>query len=132
MFRKTKNSRESGNFSVQRRRAALGFALRGAALSVLLVLALVAYAFGWGCPFLSLTGIPCPGCGLTRAWLAVLRLDFAEAFRLNFMFPAVPVLALFVLFDGKLFPRKGLNIFLLCLIALGFAVKFILGVFGIC
>lgn len=32
------------------------------------------------CVFKGLTGIPCPGCGTTRAALALARFDFAEAF----------------------------------------------------
>ncbi len=40
------------------------------------------------CPVYGLTGFPCPGCGLTRAGLMVLRLDFASAWRMNpFIFP---------------------------------------------
>ena len=33
-----------------------------------------------GCPFRFFFGISCPGCGMTRALLAALRLDFAAAF----------------------------------------------------
>ena len=35
------------------------------------------------CPSAALLGIPCPGCGLTRATLAVLRGDFAAALRFH-------------------------------------------------
>jgi hypothetical protein len=42
------------------------------------------------CPTAGLLGIPCPGCGLTRATLAVLRGDFAGAFGFH---PLVFVLA---------------------------------------
>lgn len=31
------------------------------------------------CPVQWLFGVPCPGCGMTRAHLALLRLDFAQA-----------------------------------------------------
>lgn len=39
-----------------------------------------------GCPIRNLIGFPCPGCGITRATLCLLRLDFAGAWRMN---PAV-------------------------------------------
>jgi hypothetical protein len=42
------------------------------------------------CPFAALTHHPCPGCGSTRAVLALLSLHFGEAFRMN---PTAPVIA---------------------------------------
>lgn len=40
---------------------------------------------GWGipCPFHLITGLNCPGCGVSRMLLSLLRLDFAAAFRCN-------------------------------------------------
>jgi len=35
------------------------------------------------CPLKSLTGIPCPGCGTTRAALALAELDLAAAFAVS-------------------------------------------------
>ncbi|WP_052339580.1 DUF2752 domain-containing protein [Gorillibacterium massiliense] len=35
------------------------------------------------CVFLKVTGLYCPGCGMTRAVLSILRLDFYQAFRYN-------------------------------------------------
>ena len=35
------------------------------------------------CPFHALTGLECPGCGVTRMCLALLRLDFAAAWAAN-------------------------------------------------
>lgn len=40
---------------------------------------LLIYMLVIGCPFYRLCGIPCPGCGLSRAHLAAFRLDFAQA-----------------------------------------------------
>lgn len=37
----------------------------------------------YNCTIRRLTGVPCPGCGMTRAALCLLRLDFAGAFRLQ-------------------------------------------------
>lgn len=45
-----------------------------------LILALFAFGIpGWQCPLLHLTGVPCPGCGLTRATYWLLRGDFRTA-----------------------------------------------------
>ena len=35
---------------------------------------------GITCPIKFVTGVSCPGCGMTRACLSALRLDFADAF----------------------------------------------------
>lgn len=88
-------------------------------------LALLRYFLGGTCPFYQIFDAPCPSCGLTRAWIAAFHLDFCSAFEYNFMFFSVPVLVLYFLFDGKLFPGKYWNGFVLGAILLGFAVKFV-------
>lgn len=50
------------------------------------------------CPFLFLWGIPCPGCGMTRAFLALLHLDFAAAFYYHPLFPVVILYILWGIF----------------------------------
>lgn len=71
-------------------------------LAVLLLLAAAAYVsalkFGMGCPVKSLTGIPCPGCGLSRAAVSLLRLDLTAAFRYHPMVFVLPPVVLLVLF----------------------------------
>lgn len=52
---------------------------------------LALYLLDIGCVFRLMTGIPCPGCGMTRAWLAALRLDFAAAIAYHPLFWAVPI-----------------------------------------
>ena len=77
------------------------------------------------CPIRSLTGIPCPGCGMSRAWKAALRLDLITAFRYHPMFWGVPVLMAFCCFDGQIFRKKWMNFGLLGLIAIGTLINYI-------
>ena len=52
------------------------------------------------CPFRAVTGLLCPGCGVSHLCLALLRLDFAAAWAANpGLFCALPVLA--VLLGGE-------------------------------
>ncbi len=62
-------------------------------------LAALSYLLGVGCPIRYVTGIPCPGCGLTRAYWAVLHLDFAAAFSYHPLFWLIPFL-LFAAYTG--------------------------------
>lgn len=50
------------------------------------------------CIFKVIFGLPCPGCGLSRSFGAVFRLDFAEALRWHPLFGVIPlVLIAFVI-----------------------------------
>jgi hypothetical protein len=42
-----------------------------------------------GCGFKAMTGAPCPGCGMTRACLALARGDLVESVRLHPLAPAL-------------------------------------------
>ena len=61
--------------------------LRDVCLVALLggVYALICFHFGVGlpCPFYLFTGLQCPGCGVSRLCLSLLRLDFAGAWAAN-------------------------------------------------
>ncbi len=57
--------------------------LRAAAKLAAAVFVLLAVSFTVGCPFNRLTGLKCPGCGITRMILSVFRLDFKAAFFYN-------------------------------------------------
>lgn len=52
----------------------------------------VALLIFYKCPFEYIIGISCPGCGMTRALLSCLKLDFKAAFYYHPLFPLVIVL----------------------------------------
>lgn len=90
-----------------------------------LALLFVLYKLGASCIFMNIFHIPCPGCGMMRAMISVLHLDFWGALNYHFMFWSMPVLYLYFLFDGKLFTNKKLNTFAFVLIAIGFGINWI-------
>ena len=48
------------------------------------------------CPFKTVTGLPCPGCGITHAFLSLGRLDFSGAYAQNpLVFPLAALTALY-------------------------------------
>ena len=60
-----------------------------------IIIVVVAVLFGgYACPFEFVTGIPCPGCGMTRAFLALLRGDFALSWTMHPML--IPALAVMI------------------------------------
>ena len=58
------------------------------------------------CPFKALTGLPCPGCGMTRAFLHLIEGDVAGAFHFHPLFWLVPLLFIVVIFRHKSFVSK--------------------------
>lgn len=62
----------------------------------------VMHFVGIGCPIKFVTGISCLGCGMTRAWLSVLKLDFSAAFYYHPLFMLPPVAAVVYLAKSKI------------------------------
>ena len=85
------------------------------AVAVLAVLAVLLVTDHYMCPFKFITGIPCPGCGMTRACLAVAKGDFPASFYYHPLWPVVVPTVLVELLNGfgliKL-PNKFNNIWL--------------------
>lgn len=82
-------------------------------LGVVVLLLGASVLLGTGCLIRKYAGIPCPGCGLTRAWRSFFRLDPVSALQYHPMFWSIPVFGLFVLFDGKLLSHEKANSILL-------------------
>lgn len=81
-------------------------------------------ALGVTCPIKFFTGISCAGCGMSRAWLALLRLDFPAAFAFH---PLVllPIPAALLLLLQKRLPRRVVSVGLWSCGALFILVYFI-------
>lgn len=98
---------------------------------LILTAAYLAFAALWyihdmPCVFRAALGIRCPGCGTTRAWLAALGGRLPEAFSYNPLFWAVPVLYIFILYDGHVTGSKRLNGVILFTILAGYLALFLL------
>ena len=72
----------------------------------LLIFSLTGY--GIPCIFHLVTRLYCPGCGITRACIAILHGDFREAFRLNALsLTLLPALMLYLLIRGYRYIKNG-------------------------
>lgn len=53
------------------------------------------------CIFIYLFNIPCPGCGMTRAFLSLIQLDFKNAFMYNPTIFFMPYIAYYIFGNPK-------------------------------
>ena len=81
--------------------------------------------FGKTCVFLELFNIPCPGCGMTRAALSLLRLDFVSAVKHNIVVFFMPYVFVYVFVDG----RHKIHNILLSLIAVTAVINWIIKIY---
>ena len=80
------------------------------AISVILLFYIAIESIGITCPIKFLTGISCAGCGMSRAFLAALKLDFVSAFHFHPLFwLVIPTVLLFVF-------RNKITFFKICFI----------------
>lgn len=93
-------------------------------LSIRLVLAALAllglYAL-IGCPIRFFTGLPCPGCGMTRAALSLAQLRLEEAFHWHPLVFALPLALPFLLVKKGPLAKAAVRLGALA----GFAVLFV-------
>lgn len=90
-------------------------------VTVILVLsaaaALCAFYLKAGCPIKWLTGVSCPGCGMSRAAAALLKCDFKTAFYYHPLIFFMPFFAaVFIL--QKHIPKKTVSAFALLFVLL--------------
>lgn len=74
------------------------------------------------------TGFPCPGCGMTRAYLALFHLDFKSAFYYHplFLLPVVVVILQFIQFKTGFKFSKWIWVLLLLLLLFTYVIRMIL------
>jgi len=92
------------------------------------IVALSFIVFIYKCPIYVLFHIPCPGCGLTRANLAALRLDFKSAFMYHPLFFFIPILVLYIVHRNKLKQKINpkIEVFILISICLAFVIVYVI------
>lgn len=73
------------------------------------------------CPIKFVTGISCAGCGMSRAWLSLLRMDVAGAFAYHPLF-WLPVPAALILLFRRRLPKRMARVLLLIICVLFLAV----------
>lgn len=64
-----------------------------------------AFYLTFGCPLRFFAGICCPGCGMSRALVALIKLDFYTAFNMHPLIFIMPVVALLYILRNKI-PQK--------------------------
>lgn len=82
------------------------------------------------CPVKLITGIPCPGCGMTRACMAILRFDFIKAFQYNPLVFILPIILWIVIFSerpiiGKIYKNNIFWISLLIIVIITYILRFV-------
>ncbi|MBE5847296.1 MAG: DUF2752 domain-containing protein [Lachnospiraceae bacterium] len=92
-------------------------------LSLLLVFT-VFDALGIGCPIRFVTGVSCMGCGMSRAWIALLHLDLKSAYYYHPLF-WVPALFVPAYFLRERIPEK-VRRYLLYVVIVLFTVVYII------
>lgn len=86
------------------------------------LLILAVFYIPFGCPIKFFTGISCAGCGMSRAYLQLLHLNFCEAFHYHPLF-LCPIIFIIVFILSEFgFPKKYANAIYSVIVVLFLAV----------
>ena len=95
---------------------------------LLIAVAVALVSLMGGCPIRRFWGISCPGCGMTRAWIALLHFDVNTAFIYHPLFFLPPVALIIFLLRKKL--NKKLYYTLFAIILTAFIIVYIYRLFN--
>ena len=93
-------------------------------ISYIIIISIL-WVFKTPCLFKYFLNIECLGCGMTRAILCALKLDFRGAFMYHSMFWSIPILYVYFLFDGKVVGKKIVDLTVLIAILIGFLLNWV-------
>ena len=112
---------------MKRRNKHLSPLLMRASAYLLLVVTVLTVVLGvYQCPIYAIFHINCPGCGMTRAYKALLRLDLPAAFAFHPLFPIPAIWLLYHIFRKRIgWKEKGEALFFAATI-LPFIVRWII------
>lgn len=95
-----------------------------AIIGIVMFYLFISLIFDVGCPILWITGISCAGCGMTRAWISLLHLDFKTAFYYHPLFWLPVVILFFYFFRNKM--TKNASLILSTIAILLFLITYVL------
>ncbi len=72
------------------------------AITAVVVLYVILESFGVTCPIKYITGISCAGCGMSRAWIALLHFNIHDALMYHPLFFLPPVVVIVMLLKSKI------------------------------
>ena len=81
------------------------------------------------CPIKLFFRIDCPGCGMTRAYKALLRLDFQTAFSYHELFPIPFIVLVYQIFRKKFSIGEKNELISIVMILIMFFVRWIIKIF---
>ena len=95
----------------------------------LVALPIVLFYLTLGCPLRFFTGICCPGCGMSRALLALVQFDFTTAFHMHPLIFIMPIVALIYISRNKIPPkiRIALAVVFFLLMAVTYVIRLLNG-----
>lgn len=97
-----------------------------AVIGVILYLVASQLIFGRICPSAVVLGVPCPGCGMTRACGLTLRGEFVQAFDMHaFIYPVYVCIFLFLLYRYVLVRDVGKLKKIVFVLAIGSIIYYI-------